>query len=107
MLGEPNLALEKASPPNKQKFMQQTKSHAQELKQEAGIKRIKSNKKENRYSPTAKKEIKQCKYCSRTQMRGVCPAFNQTCNNCHEKGHFANIDVFTNKSFNYVDNQNT
>ena len=44
MLGEPNLALEKASPPNKQKFMQQTKSHAQELKQEVFANRKKGNK---------------------------------------------------------------
>ena len=48
--------------------------------------------------------IKQCKYCGRAHMRGACPAFHQTCNNCHKKGHFANFCMSTNKSLNYLDN---
>ena len=32
-------------------------------------------------------------------MRGVSPAFHQTCNNCHEKGHFANSCMSTNKLY--------
>ena len=40
-------------------------------------------------------------------MRGACPAFHQTCNNCHKKGHFANFCMSTNKSLNYLDKQNT
>ena len=51
-------------------------------------------------------KIKQCKYCGRTHMRGACPAFHQTCNDCHKKENFANACTFTNKSFNYLDNQN-
>ena len=40
-------------------------------------------------------------------MRGACPAFHQTCNNCHKKEHFANVGMSTNKSLNYLDNQKT
>ena len=85
---------------------EQTNIHAKELKQEAEIYRIKFSKKENRYSQAAKK-IKQCKYCGRTHIRGACPAFHQTCNKCHKKGHFANVCLSTNKHLNYLDNQST
>ena len=85
---------------------EQTKIHAKELKQDAEIYQIKFSKKENRYSQDAKK-IKQWKYCGRTHIRGACPAFHQTCNKCHKKGHFSNVCVSTNKHLNYLDNQNT
>ena len=75
-------------------------------KQEAEIYKIKFNRKENSYSQPKKDIIKQCKYCGRTHMRGT-PAFHQTCNNCHKKGHFANVCMSTNKSLNYLDNENT
>ena len=52
------------------------------------------------------KIIKQCKYCGRTHMRGASPAFHHACNNCYKKGHFANVGMFTNKSLNYLGNQN-
>ena len=104
MLREPNLTLEKAKA--LKQSTEQTKVHAKELKQEARIYRIKSNKKENMYSQPKKKIIKQCKYCGRTHMRGACATFHQTCNNCHKKGHFAKVCMSTNKSLNYLDNQN-
>ena len=40
-------------------------------------------------------------------MRKACPAFDHACNNCYKKGNFANVGMFTNKSLNYLDNQNT
>ena len=40
-------------------------------------------------------------------MRKACPAFHHACNNCYEKGNFVNVGMFTNKSLNYLDNQNT
>ena len=104
MLREPNLTFERAIALGQS--TKQTKIHAKELKQEAEIYGIKFSKKENRYSQAGKK-IKQCKYCRRTHIRGVCPAFHQTCNKCHKKGHFANVCVSTNKHLNYLDNQNT
>ena len=82
------------------------KIQAKELKQEVEIYGIKFSKKENRHSQ-AEKRIKQCKYCGRTHIRGACPAFHQTCNKCHKKGHFANVCMCTNKQLNYLDNQNT
>ena len=92
----------------------QMKIYVQELKQEAGIYRIKFNKKENRYSEPpppsplpsrthTQNKIKQCKYCGRTHMRGSGRSFHQTCNNCHKKGHFANVFMSTNKSLNSLD----
>ena len=104
MLREPNLTLERAIALGQP--AEQTKIHAKKLKQEADIYRIKFSKKEDRYSQAAKK-IKQCKYCGRTHIRGACPAFHQTCNKCHKKGHFANVCMSTNKHLNYRNNQNT
>ena len=40
-------------------------------------------------------------------MRGACPAFHQTCNNCHKEEHFANVCMSTNKSLNYLGNHIT
>ena len=40
-------------------------------------------------------------------MRKACPAFHHARNNCYKKGNFANVCMFTNKSLNYLDNQNT
>ena len=104
MLREPNLTLERAIAFGQS--AKQTKIHAKELKQEIEIYGIKFSKKENRYSQAAKK-IKQCKYCGRTHIRGACPAFHQTCNKCHKKGHLAKVCMSTNKHLNYLDNQNT
>ena len=105
MLREPNLTLERAIA--SRQSAEQTKIHAKELKQEAEIYGIKFSKKENRYSQAVKK-IKQCKYCGRTHtVAGTCPAFHQTCNICHKKGHFANVCTSTNKHLNYLVNQNT
>ena len=104
MLREPNLTLERATALGQS--AEQTKIHVKELKQEAEIYGIKFSKKESRYSQAAKK-IKQCKYCGKTHIRGACPAFHQTCNKCHKKGHFANVCMSTNKHLNYLDNQNT
>ena len=50
-------------------FAKQTKIPTKELKQEAGIYGIKSDKKKNKYL---------CKYCGRTHMRGACPVCHQT-----------------------------
>ena len=94
MLREPNLTLQRAIALGQS--TEQTQIHAKELKQEARIYVIKFSKKENRYSQTAKK-IKQCIYCGRTHIRRACPAFHQTCNKCHKKGHFANVCMSTNK----------
>ena len=104
MLREPNLTLERAIALGQS--AEQTKIHAKELKQEAEIYGVKFRKKENRYSQATKK-IKQCKYWGRTHIRRACPAFHQTCNECHKKGHFANVCMSTNKQLNYLDNQNT
>ena len=30
-----------------------------------------------------------CKFCSKTQNKGSCPAYGKICNNCGNKGHFA------------------
>ena len=76
----------------------QMKIYVKELKQEAGIYRIKFNT----HTHTQNK-IKQCKYCGRTHMRGSGRSFHQTCNNCHKKGHFANVFMSTNKSLNSLD----
>ena len=56
-------------------------------------------KKENRYSQPKNiiTDKKQCKSCGRTHMRGSCSVFHQTCNNCHKKGHFANVSMSINK----------
>ena len=104
MLREPNLTLERAVA--LEQFAEQTKIHAKELKQDAEIYGIKFSKKENRYSQAAKM-IQQCKYCGITHIRGACPAFHQTCNKCHKKGHFTKVCMSTNKHLNYLDNQNT
>ena len=39
-------------------------------------------------------------------MSGAGTAFQNTCNNCHKKGHFFNVDMSINKSLDYLDNQN-
>ena len=105
MLREPNVSLKKAVVLGQS--AEQTKIHAKELKQEAGIYRIKSNKKEYRYSQPEERIIKQCKYCGRSHMKRACPAFHQTCYNYHKKGHFANVCMSTNKSLNYLDTKST
>ena len=33
--------------------------------------------------------ILKCKFCSYTQKRGSCPAYEKVCNSCHKKGHFS------------------
>ena len=58
----------------------QMKIYVKELRQEAGIYRIKFNT----HTHTQNK-IKQCKYCGRTHMRGSGRSFHQTCNNCRKK----------------------
>ena len=102
MLRESNLTLQKALALGQSP--KQTKIHAKELKQEASICRIKSFKNENRYlQPEKKIKMKQCKYFGRTHLTVPCPAFDQTCNNCLKKGHFANVFMSTNKSLNDLD----
>ena len=104
MLREPNLTLAKAV--SLGQSAEQATIHAKELKQETKIYRVKTNKKENRYSQCPKKAAKQCKYRGNTHIRGTRPASLQICNNCHKKGHFANGCMSTNKSLNCLDNQN-
>lgn len=46
------------------------------------------NPEENTYAVRSSSKIK-CKFCLYEHFKGKCPAFNKTCANCQQKGHFA------------------
>ena len=63
------------------------------------------SEKHNR-SSTSKEKIKDCRFCSFSHFRGNCPAYNQTCNKCHRRNHFASRCP-SNKSVHKVDQEDS
>lgn len=53
---------------------------------------------------TTPSDIVNCKYCSFTHPRKMCPAFGKTCNLCSKKNHFATVCKSKNVALVNVDN---